>query len=97
MVERLVRIIILAVRLFHRSLVRAEIALLPHHPPASLGIIIFSANVSVHPRRTLCAVVVERLVGIFFLAVHALDLSEIVAAWSMLFPLTLVEGPLVVL
>jgi hypothetical protein len=40
-VERLVRIIILAVRLFHRSLVRAEIALLPHHPPASLGIIIF--------------------------------------------------------
>ena len=55
------------------------------------------ANVSVHPRRTLCAVVVERLVGIFILAVHALDLSEIVAAWSMLFPLTVVEGPLVVL
>jgi len=54
-------------------------------------------NVSVHPRRTLCAVVVERLVGIFILAVHALDLSEIVAAWSMLFPLTVVEGPLVVL
>ena len=47
MVERLVRIIIMAVRLFHRSQVRAEIALFPHHPPASLGIIIFSANVSV--------------------------------------------------
>ncbi len=42
-------------------------------------------NVSVHPRRTLCAVVVERLVGIFILAVHALALSEIVAASSMLF------------
>ena len=46
---------------------------------------IFCANVSVHPRRTLCAVVVERFVGIFFLAVHALALSEIVAASSMLF------------
>ncbi len=44
MVERLVRIFIMAVRLFHRSLVRAVSALLPHHPPASLGIIIFSAN-----------------------------------------------------
>ena len=54
------------------------------------------SNVSVHPRRTLCAVVVERLVGIFILAVHALALSEIVAAWSMLFPLSVVEGPLVV-
>ena len=51
MVERLVRIIILAVRLFHRSQVRAEIALLPHHPPASLGIIIFSANVCPLRRR----------------------------------------------
>jgi len=50
MVERLVRIIILAVRLFHRSQVRAENALFPHHPPASLGIIIIIANVSVHPR-----------------------------------------------
>ena len=50
-------------------------------------------NVSVHPRRTLCAVVVQRLVGIFILAVHALALSEIVAASSMLFPLTVVEGP----
>ena len=47
MVERRVRIIILAVRLFHRSQVRAEIALFPHHPPASLGIIIFIANVNV--------------------------------------------------
>ena len=37
--------------------------------------IISSPNVSVHPRRTLCAVVVERLVGIFILAVHALALS----------------------
>jgi len=54
-------------------------------------------NVSVHPRRTLCAVGVQRLVGIFILAVHALDLFEIVAAASMLFPLTVVEGPLVVL
>ena len=43
------------------------------------------SNVSVHPRRTLCAVGVERLVGIFILAVHALALSEIVAASSMLF------------
>jgi hypothetical protein len=42
-------------------------------------------NVSVHPRRTMCAVGVQRLVGIFILAVHALDLSEIVAARSMLF------------
>ena len=40
---------------------------------------------------------VEHIVGIFILAVHALDLSEIVAARSMLFPLSVVEGPLVVL
>ena len=46
---------------------------------------ISESNVSVHPRRTLCAVGVERLVGIFILAVHALALSEIVAASSMLF------------
>ena len=83
-VERLVRIFIMAVRLFHRSLVRAVSALLPHHPPASLGIIIFSANVSVH-RRRLVRRTVERLVGIYVLAVHALDLSEIVAPASMLF------------
>ena len=39
---------------------------------------------------------VERLVGIYVLAVHALDLSEIVAARSMLFLLRVGEGPLVV-
>ena len=32
-----------------------------------LSIYIFSANVSIHPRRTLCAVVEECLVGILFL------------------------------
>jgi hypothetical protein len=41
-------------------------------------------NVSVH-RRRLVRRTVERLVGIYVLAVHALDLSEIVAARSMLF------------
>ena len=46
--------------------------------------IIFLANVSVH-RRRLVRRTVERLVGIYVLAVHALDLSEIVAARSMLF------------
>ena len=42
------------------------------------------SNVSVH-RRRLVRRTVERLVGIYVLAVHALDLSEIVAARSMLF------------
>jgi hypothetical protein len=64
-VERLVRIIILAVRLFHRSLVRAEIALLPHHPPASLGIIIFSANVSVLRTAHFVRRTEQRIVGAF--------------------------------
>jgi hypothetical protein len=41
-------------------------------------------NVSVH-RRRLVRRTVERLVGIYVLAVHALDLSEIVAPASMLF------------
>ncbi len=48
MVERLVRIFLLAVRLFHRSQARAEIGLCPHHPPASLGIFILIANVRAH-------------------------------------------------
>ena len=46
--------------------------------------IIFLANVSVQVRR-LVRRNLQRLVGIFVLAVHALDLSEIVAARSMLF------------
>ena len=41
-------------------------------------------NVSVQVRR-LVRRNLQRLVGIFILAVHALDLSEIVAARSMLF------------
>ena len=55
-----------------------------------------TSNVGVQVRRGLVSRNLERFVGIFILAVHALDLSEIVAAWLMLFPLTVVEGPLVV-
>ena len=63
MVERLVRIIILAVRLFHRSQVRAENALFPHHPPASLGIIIIIANVTGQRTRHLVAGTLDPIVG----------------------------------
>ena len=44
------------------------------------GIIIIIPNVSVHPRRTLCAVVVERLVGSHFHWLFLASLSEIVPA-----------------
>ena len=96
-VERIVRIFILAARLFHSQFQIVFSSAESGRISGQADLHIFYPNVSVHPRRTLCAVVVERLVGIFILAVHALDLSEIVAAWSMLFPLTVVEGPLVVL
>ena len=46
--------------------------------------VIHMPNVSVH-RRRLVRRTVERLVGIYVLAVHALDLFEIVAPSSMLF------------
>ena len=49
-----------------------------------LSSFLLTSNVSVH-RRRLVRRTVERLVGIYVLAVHALDLSEIVAARSMLF------------
>ena len=43
---------------------RAEIALLPHHPPASLGIIIFIANVRGQGTRHLVEGTLDPLVGI---------------------------------
>ena len=46
---------------------------------------IFYPNVSVHPRRTLCAVVVERLVGSHFHWLFLASLSEIVPAGFVTF------------
>ena len=51
-------------------------------------------NVGVQVRRGLVSRNLERFVGIFILAVHALTRSQIVAARSMHFALTVVEGPL---
>jgi len=46
-------------------------------PPRSF----LSSNVSVHPRCTLCAVEVERLVGFHFHRLFLASLSQIVPAW----------------
>ena len=54
---------------------------------ASIFLTISSLNVSVHPRRTLCAVVVERLVGFHFHRLFLASRPEIVSAGFVTFVL----------
>ena len=61
----------------------------PHmarHLPLDV-IFVFSPNVSVHPRRTLCAVAVERLVGFHFHRLFLASRPEIVSAGLVTFVL----------
>ena len=62
-----------------------------------LGLIfpyVISANVSIHPRCTLCTVGVECLVGFHFHWLFLASLSEIVSAWFVTFVSSVVEVPL---
>ena len=61
-VERIVRIFILAARLFHSQLHIVFSSAESGRISGQADLHIFYPNVSVHPRRTLCAVGVERLV-----------------------------------
>ena len=54
-----------------------------------------SSNVGVHLRRTLCAVMVERIVGFIYHGFYW-PRPKIVSAWSVPFVFSVVEGPLCV-
>ena len=56
--------------------------------------IIFLANVSIHPRCTLCTVGVECLVGFHLYRLFLASLSEIVPVWFVTFASSVVEVPL---
>ena len=67
-VERIVRIFILAARMFHSQFQIVFSSAESGRISGQADLHIFYPNVSVHPRRTLCAVGVERIVRIFILA-----------------------------
>ena len=84
-VESIVRIFILAARMFHSQFQIVFSSAESGRISGQADLHIFYPNVSVHPRRTLCAVGVERLVGFHFHWLFLASLSEIVSAWFVTF------------
>ena len=83
-VERIVRIFILAARMFHSQFQIVFSSAESGRISGQADLHIFYPNVSVHLRRTLCAVRVERLVGFIFHGCYW-PRPIIVSAWFVTF------------